>query len=130
MSEKHPGGRPTKLTADTISRANDYVQGGYLVDELMPTIVGLADYIDVRRQTIYEWAKENPEFSYIVDKVMKKQEKNLLKGGIAGEYNASIAKLMLTKHGYSDKQETALTGADGGPVQVQEIQRKIVDPKH
>jgi hypothetical protein len=61
---------------------------------------------------------------------MQKQEKGLLKGGIEGTYNSTITKLMLTKHNYSDKQETALTGADGGPVQLQEIKREIVDPKH
>jgi hypothetical protein len=126
----HPGGRPTKLTPELIAKANDYIQGGYLIDELVPTIAGLGVFLDIRRSTVYEWAKESKEFSDILDRVMQKQEKGLLKGGIEGTYNSTITKLMLTKHNYSDKQETALTGADGGPVQLQEIKREIVDPKH
>lgn len=130
MSEKHPGGRPTKMTPELLAKATEYVNGGYMVNEPVPTVVGLALYIDVRRSTVYEWVREYPEFSDIVDKVLEKQESGLVRGGLLGDYNPSIAKLLLTKHGYSDKQETALTGPDGGPVQVQEIQRKVVDPKH
>ena len=52
----------------------------------------------------------------------------LANSGLKGDTNASITKLLLTKHGYSDKVENALTGADGGPVQIQEIKRVVVDP--
>jgi hypothetical protein len=51
----------------------------------------------------------------------------LANGGILNEYNASITKLLLTKHGYSEKTETAITGPDGGPLQVAEVVRKVVD---
>jgi len=124
------GGRPTKLTPELIDKAKEYVEGGFMAKELVPTIAGLTLHIDVRRSTVYEWAKINEVFSDIVDKIMVSQEQGLLKGGLAGEYNASIAKLMLTKHGYTDKQETALTGADGGPVEVRDVTRTIIDPKH
>ena len=123
-------GRPSKLTPEMLDKARQYLDGGYMVDELVPTIVGLALFLEIRRSTVYEWTNENQEFSDIVDSVMKKQEKGLLKGGMAGDYNASITKLMLTKHGYSDKQETALTGADGGPVEVRDVTRTVIDPKH
>jgi hypothetical protein len=58
---------------------------------------------------------------------MSRQEKMLANGGILNEYNASITKLLLTKHGYSEKTETAITGPDGGPLQVAEVVRKVVD---
>lgn len=118
------------MTPQIIERAKHYIAEGYLIDELVPTLAGLAIYIDIRRSTLYEWARDNPEFSDIVESVMKKQEKGLLKGSLAGDYNASIAKLMLTKHGYTDKQETALTGADGGAIEVRDVTRTIIDPKH
>jgi hypothetical protein len=123
-------GRPTKLTPELLEKAKQYIDGGYLTDELVPTIAGLACYIDIRRSTAYEWAKDNQEFSDIFERIMAKQENGLLKGGLAGDYNPTIAKLMLTKHGYSDKQETALTGADGGPIDVRDVTRTIIDPKH
>ena len=119
-------GRPTKLTPEVIAKAKEYIASGYEADELVPTIAGLALYIDVRRSTVYEWAKDNEEFSDIVEKVMGSQEKGLLKGALGGDYNSSIAKLMLTKHGYSDKQETELTGANGGPAVI--LERVFVDP--
>jgi hypothetical protein len=46
-----------------------------------------------------------------------------------GDYNASISKLMLTKHGYSDKVESEISGPGGGPL-VSEVRLTIVDPKH
>jgi hypothetical protein len=111
-------GRPTKLTPEIIAKAQEYIDGGYKDDELVPTIAGLAVYIGIRKSTIYEWGKENSNFSDFLDAVMAKQEKFLLKGGMAGEYNSTITKLMLTKHGYSDKQETELSGPAGGPVEL------------
>jgi hypothetical protein len=123
-------GRPTKLTPEALERAKQYIDGAYMLDELVPTVAGLALYVGIRKSTIYEWAKENKDFSDFLDAVMTKQEKGLLKGGIEGVYNSTITKLMLTKHGYTDKQETAHTGPDGGPVQVQEVRRSVVDPKH
>ena len=36
---------------------------------------------------------------------MAKQEKTLVNGSLRGEMNPAISKMMLTKHGYSDKQE-------------------------
>jgi hypothetical protein len=119
-------GRPSKLTDEVIAKAKEYVDGGYLVDELVPTVAGLAVYIDIRKSTLYEWAKENSQFSDFLSTVMTKQEKGLLKGGMTGDYNSTITKLMLTKHGYSDKQETEITGANGGPAVI--LERVFVDP--
>jgi len=126
---KNLGGRPKELNDAILKKAEEYVNGAYATDELVPTIVGLALYIDKRRQTIYEWAKENPKFSDIVGKVLEKQERGLLKGGLMGDYNASISKLMLTKHGYSDKVESEISGPGGGPL-VSEVRLTIVDPQH
>ena len=122
-------GRPTKLTPELLAKAKAYVNGGYLADELVPTVAGLSLCIDIRRSTVYEWSKEHEEFSDIVEKVMASQEHGLIKGALGGDYNATIAKLMLTKHGYSDKQETELSGPGGGPV-VNEVRLTIVDPQH
>ena len=126
---KNPGGRPTKLTQAVIAKAQKYVDGGYLKDELVPTVAGLADYINIRKSTIYEWAKENEMFSDFLETVMRKQEKGLLKGGMTGDYNSTITKLMLTKHGYSDKVETELSGPGGGAL-ITECRLTIVDPQH
>lgn len=116
---------------ESIEPAWNYVNGGYAdEDELFPSIAGLAVYLKKSRETIHKWAREYPQFSDIVCTLLAIQEKKLTKGGIVGDYNASITKLLLTKHGYSDKVDTALTGAEGGPIQVEEVKRVVIDPKH
>lgn len=122
-------GRPKEFNDAIIKKAEEYVNGGYATDEEVPTIAGLALYIDKRRSTVYEWAKENQQFSDILGKIMAKQERELLKGGLRGDYNSTISKLMLTKHGYSDKVESEISGPGGGPL-VSEVRLTIVDPQH
>lgn len=124
-----PAGRPSKWQ-DCIEPAWQYVNGGFQQEnDVFPSVAGLAVALGVSRESIHAWARENPEFSDIVKALMAKQEKMLKNGGILGEYNASITKLLLTKHGYSDKVDTSLTGAEGGPVQIQEVVRKVVEPR-
>ena len=50
----------------------------------------------------------NTTFSNIFEKLMSEQEKVLVNKGLTGDYNSTIAKLILTKHGYSDKQDIDL----------------------
>ena len=125
-----PAGRPSKWQ-DCIEPAWNYVNGGFQQEnDVFPSVAGLAVALGVSRESIHAWARENPEFSDIVKALMEKQEKMLKNGGILGEYNASITKLLLTKHGYSDKVENAHTGADGGPIEIKQVERKIVDPSN
>jgi hypothetical protein len=123
-------GRPSKWE-DCVEPAWQYVDGGFQTEgDVVPTVAGLAVFLHCARETVHAWAREHEEFSHIVKGLMGRQEKMLANGGILGEYNASITKLLLSKHGYSDKVETAHTGPDGGPVQIQEVKRTIVDPGH
>jgi hypothetical protein len=112
---KHPGGRPTEYTPEMAKKAAKYLstckdeyllkKGGVLVKVNLPSIAGLAIYLGVARSTIYEWKKNVPEFSDNFEAVLAAQEKRLVDNGLSGTYNSTISKVMLTKHGYSDKQE-------------------------
>ena len=106
--------RPTKYNETILKKAKDYLTQ-YEVFEAVPTIAGLAVYLDISRETVYAWAAEpeKDEFSDICKRLMTRQEFALLNGGIKGDFNPTITKLMLTKHNYSDKQEQALTGPGG-----------------
>ena len=108
-------GRPTKYNKAILEKANKYVLDGYVENEPVPTIAGLALHLNIARDTVYDWSSqdEKGDFSDIVEDLMSKQEMKLLAGGILGDFNASITKLALTKHNYSDKQE--MTGKDGTP---------------
>lgn len=129
-------GQPTKYNEHTIAQVRQYlldcednyvevpildVDGEYIRDNdgkiktrqkhtvKLPNVAGLAVYLGVSRETLYEWGRVHKEFSDILKEVLAKQEEKLIQGGISGEYNGTIAKLILTKHGYSDKIDTDLT---------------------
>lgn len=107
-------GRPSKLTDALIEQAGRYASKEYLSQgEVIPTIEGLAVYLNVSRKTLYNWKAENEEFLHILDDLMARQAKELFSNGLTGDFNPTITKLILTKHGYSDRVEQDVTSSDG-----------------
>jgi transposase-like protein len=110
-------GRPTLYNEDIIRQTKDYLRNRrddiYLpadgkpqvISANIPTIEELAYELDISRSTLYLWIKEHPAFSDIIEKLQQKQASMLIKAGLAGQYNSTIAKVLLTKHGYTDRQE-------------------------
>lgn len=101
-------GRPTSYDADVIAKARDYIDNfDEIQDEVVPTVVGLCRHIRRAKSTVYKWCQEGDKkvFSDIVKEIEESQEIKLVSGGLSNSMNANITKLMLTKHGYSDKQE-------------------------
>lgn len=105
-----------------IEMARRYIANHQDFDDPVPSVAGLACVLGVTRGTCYQWAKDEtkPEFSHILDELAQKQERQLIKGGLIGEYNSPITKMMMTKHGYSDRMDSDLTSSDGSmtPAQV------------
>lgn len=101
------GGRPTDYTPELIEKALDYAENFDQYGDAVPTVAGLACELGTHRDTIYNWAKDDskPEFFDIFNKIMQAQERKLVNGGLAGGFNPAVTKMMLTKHGYSDKQQ-------------------------
>lgn len=99
--------RPTEYSDEVIELAEDYLQSYEQLGEVVPTIVGLCRHINRARSTVYEWAShdDKAEFSDIVARVSELQELDLVNGGLRGELNPQIAKTMMARHGYSDRQE-------------------------
>lgn len=100
-----PGGRPTKYSEELLIKAEDYLIT-YKTDynNLIPSVPGLACALDIVKSTIYKWGEEKPEFSDLLARLQQKQEMALMDGGLGGIMNSNIVKLVLSKHGYSDKQ--------------------------
>ena len=116
-----PAGRPTVYDDDLIAKAMEYVDSeGECAGDVVPTIAGMAVHLGISRETIRLWAADEnrPEFFGIVERLLSTQEKKVINGSMTNVYNATISKLLLSKHGYSDKQETTLQGPAGGPVEV------------
>ena len=114
-------GRPTKYSQELLDSAREYIENHIKYGDVVPSHAGLATEIGINRKTLYEWAKdpEKEEFSNILDECNRKQERLLLSGALVGDMNANIAKLMLGKHGYSEKHQQELTGADGGAIKTE-----------
>lgn len=111
---KNKVGRPSEL-ADCLEKAKEYLLGGYKTfGDVVPSIAGLACYLGKHRDSMYEYAKKSDDFSDTLKSIKTIQENSLINGGLKGDFNPTIAKLMLANHGYSDKQE--VTGADGAPL--------------
>lgn len=104
-------GRPTIWSEEIEAKAWEYAQGGWESQgDAVPMVVGLCLYIERSQTVIYEWAKdEDKQFRDIVKAIGENQQVELFNKSLRGDYNASMAKLMLTKHGYSDKVDSDVT---------------------
>ncbi|MGR3504927.1 MAG: terminase small subunit [Paracoccaceae bacterium] len=131
-AKKSPGkkGRPTKYSSTMLAKARKYVSEcadefyDYIKSESdkgatqeqkvwanIPTVEGLALELSVNPDTLYEWAKHHPSFSETLRDLVHKQKKMLIKGGLSGYYNPTIAKLVLSaNHGMTER--TDVTSGD------------------
>lgn len=106
-------GRPSELPK-VLELAKLYLNGDWQVfGDVIPSVAGLACYCGKNRDSMYQYAKESEEFSDILSSLLTLQENKLLNGGLNGTMNATITKLLLTKHNYSDRVETDLKSSDG-----------------
>ena len=124
-------GRPTKYSDSYVKKTKEYVDS--CNDELvqvvsgesekftafkekvrvnLPTIEGLAIYLKLHKDTIYEWEKKYKPFSDVINILRAKQVERLINNGLSGDYNPIIAKVLLSKQGYSEKTETNITTQD------------------
>ena len=126
------GGRPTDYSDEILEKARDYlVSFGDDDNAVIPSVAGLALRLGLARSTVYKWAGEEDKaaFSDILDDILSKQEQLLINGGLRGDMNASIAKLALGKHGYSDKVDNTHGGGDKPIETVSRIRLIGVRPK-
>ena len=121
------GGRPTVYGPEVLKKARGYLTAFKDMGDPVPSIAGLACVLGVVRETCHAWAKDQDkeEFSNILKELAQRQERELLSNGLAGNFNASITKMMMTKHGYSDKVEQDHTSSDGS-MTPQVVERIIV----
>lgn len=101
-------GRPSKYCQELLEAAEAYLVNYEAAGDLVPSVVGLAISIGISKSTCYEWAKyeDRKAFSDILTRVENLQEQKLMQGGLGGDFNPAITKMMMTKHGYSDRIET------------------------
>jgi len=109
-------GRPTDYSDEILEKTKFYLANYKSLGDIIPSIAGLACYVKIGRQTIYNWGKDDDkkEFLYILEELLAKQESTLLNGGLSGDLNSTITKLVLTKHDYSDRSDNTSNGKEIG----------------
>lgn len=107
-------GRPTKYNARMQKLADEYVDGYYIErGDGVPSVAGLARYLDVTRQTLWHWGEQSDQFLTTLGNIESEQHRIALGKGITGEYNSTICKLVLANHGYSERVQSDLVSSDG-----------------
>ena len=115
--------RPSTYTPELIEKAYSYLDEWKEQGDMIPSVEGLAEFIERARSTIYKWDKEDdkPEISDTLARINELQKKILINKGLSGDFNSNITKLVLGNHGMSEKVQQEHTGADGGPIQTTQI---------
>ena len=120
------GSPPSKYTKPRLVKARSYVRD-LPDDEVVHSIQGLAGAMKVCTDTMENWERdpEKTEIIGILKEIRRLQCSELLNKGLSGDYNPTIAKLMLTKHGYRDAVDSTLSGPGGKPVEVRSMELAI-----
>tara|TARA_R110000751_G_scaffold213820_1_gene317352 strand:+ start:7663 stop:8025 length:363 start_codon:yes stop_codon:yes gene_type:complete len=110
--------RPTKYTPELLALAHTYLE---TYTTAIPSHIGLAYLLNISTVTLYGWAKDKDkeEFSNILDRIMQLQYLELTSNGLNSTFNSAICKLVLGKHGLSDRVDT--TSSDGSMSPVDKI---------
>jgi hypothetical protein len=113
-------GRPTKYIPETIHpQIEEYLLQCGREQTKLPTVEGLALFLDVNKTTIFEWAKTYPDFSNYLKKIADKQKEQLMNDGMYGgkEVNAGMAVFLLKAiHGLKENDPSTLVQVKVQPI--------------
>lgn len=140
-------GRPTKYKPEMCDMVDDYLaiavdeEYDYIKSESgssvtreqklrvkLPTVDGFASYLDVATSSVNLWATQYPEFSEALEKIKREQRNRLLDKGLNGQYNSTIAKLILSaNHGISEQKKVDVTtnGKDVSSMSSEELAKLL-----
>ncbi len=109
-------GRHTECSQEMVDQAEHYIQNYTECGDAIPSVVGMSIELKVARSTLYKWAEDDQfNFSDTLGKCNDAQHRKLVNQGLTGGFNATIVKLALSNHGYSEKTSTDLTSG-GEPI--------------
>ena len=103
--------RPTKYNLQVFTKIEKYMSMCGKENMSLPSIEGLANYLDITSETIRQWAKKYPAFSLTIKKIADKQKQQLMDDGMYGgkEINAAMAIFLLkVNHGMKDGNMTGV----------------------
>lgn len=123
-NQRYKGGRNSDLDQLWLDYARLYMDNWQNDGAQVPTIAGLCLATQISDVTYHAWVNKLTDPSYdcndvesqflsIACKLHLLQQNGLIQGGLAGKFQPTITKLLLGKHGYSDKIEAELTARHG-----------------
>ncbi len=106
---KHAIGRPSLYCPEVLDAAKFYFQYWKDMEQVVPSIEGLASYLKIGLRTIQGWAHDDDKQDFLrtLEAIKTEQALVLINQGLKSEINATIGKLMLSNHGYHDRIENA-----------------------
>ena len=121
-----PGGRPSQFSEEHIRLAQEYIDTWKELGDEVPQLAGLAEHCGICKDTRLKYEKVSEEFAVLCARVRLMQEKALINKGLARKADSSLCKLLLMKHGYTDRQQVDHQSSDGtmSPTKIE-----IVAPK-
>ena len=112
---KNKGGRPTRYTPELIEATHKYIATDWqAAGDAIPSVAGLSLAVGVPQSTLYDLMHRYSEYRALIDQLLAVQQQRLLTNGLNGTFNPTIAKLILGRHGYSDKVDVQQDITSGG----------------
>lgn len=114
-----PTGRPTKYDAErTPKEFAEYMSVWKKNGDMIPTIAGLSLHLEISMETVQAWRRDSDKkiFSVMLRGLLAIQHKTLVEGGLDGTMNSTICKLVLSKHGYSERLDIREVQREHGDV--------------
>ena len=105
--------RPTKYSKEMLAKASEYLDKYEQLGDMIPSAAGMSCHLGVAKSTLYKWAELHDQFSDTLKVMNSTQERRLLSGGLSGDFNSMITKLVLSNHNYSDKVQQEVSSPDG-----------------
>lgn len=123
--------RPSEYDPSVLDIAEDYIKNFKdKYEDAIPSAAGLACVLGISKATLYNWRDNHQELLDTLNRLQSSQERQAVNNGITGVFNPTITKLVLANHGYHDKVDQELTGANRGPIETKQVMTFIGVDEH
>lgn len=118
---------PSSLTPEKKADFLNHLRNGI-------SLAGAARAVGVSHETVYARKRDHAEFAKEIEVAREagadRMEDALLSQGVSGKNATALIFLLKGARPHKYRENVALTGGDGGPVQFTQIKRTIVRPRN
>lgn len=102
-------GRPTKYKPELINKVYNYLKMKK-EDNGLPTTEGLASFLEINTDTLWEWGKKYKSFSEAIKKLKEEQRSMLQELSLKNKWNPTMGIFLLkNNHGFTDHRNVDVT---------------------